>query len=173
MTAFVAFLRGVGSGGAHKVPMSVLCALASDLGLTGAHTYVNASNLLISSSRRAATLERDLGEAITDECCFDVDVIIRSTTQLRRVLRGNPFADGDPAQVQVAFAQGSLPEDVAVGLDLLRAPHERVRVTPTEVYVDFAGGLGRSRLAESLAVLARPVPLTLRGVRTASTLLTV
>ena len=58
VATYVAFLRGVNLGPNNKIPMPALRAMAEDLGYTDVATYINSGNLIISSTKKAATVDR-------------------------------------------------------------------------------------------------------------------
>ena len=64
MATHVAFLRGVNLGPNNKIAMPALRAMAEDLGYTDVATYINSGNLIITSPKKTATLEREISKAI-------------------------------------------------------------------------------------------------------------
>src|SRR6185503_17813471 len=103
VATYVAFLRGVNLGPSNKISMPALRAMAEGLGYTDVATYINSGNLIISSSKNAATIEREIAAAIRDTLGRPIDVAVRTPAQLKKILAGNPYPDGNPSQVTVAF----------------------------------------------------------------------
>jgi uncharacterized protein (DUF1697 family) len=165
MTTYAAFLRGINVGGAKKVPMARLRALAEGLGYSEVATYINSGNLVFGSTKKPATLERELASAIKDEFGFSVDVCVRSRAGLTKILAANPYPDGEPSKVTVAFLAARAPAGAADRLATLAKEHEPFTVAGTEVYVHYGQGLGTSELAEKFAKLVG-VSATVRNVRT-------
>lgn len=165
MTAYAAFLRGINLGGARRVPMADLRTVAQDLGFEAVATYINSGNLVFASTKRPPALEKDLAAAIKDRFGFGVDVCVRSLAQLRCILRANPYPDGDPSQVTVAFLTAAAPDGATAKLAAVAAEHEPFVVAGTEVYVQYGQGLGKSELAERFSELVG-VSSTVRNVRT-------
>ncbi|MCW2810833.1 MAG: hypothetical protein JWP61_1291 [Friedmanniella sp.] len=165
MSTQVAFLRGINVGGAKLVPMADLRALASGLGYTGVATSLNSGNLVLVSSHRPATVERELAHAIAERFGFSVDVTVRTLAELRAALAANPFPDGDPSQVTVAFLTGAPHADVATRIAEAAAQDEPYVVGEREIYVHYGHGLGRSDLAARFSPLIG-VSATVRNVRT-------
>src|SRR5689334_5604818 len=153
MTTYAAFLRGINVGGAKKVPMADLRALAQGLGYSDVASYINSGNLIFTSTKKPATLEKELAAAIQERFGFGVDVCVRSLAQLQRILRANPYPDGDPSKVTVAFLTATAPDGAAAKLAAVAAEHEPFVVAGTEVYVHYGQGLGRSELAERFSKL--------------------
>jgi uncharacterized protein (DUF1697 family) len=165
MTTYAAFLRGINVGGAKKVPMADLRALAQDLGFSGVATYINSGNLIFASPKKPTTLEKELAAATKERFGFGVDVCVRSRAQLERILRANPFPDGDPSKVTIAFLASAAPAGTVDKLAAVAAEHEPFVVAGTEVYVHYGQGLGKSELAERFGKLVG-VSTTVRNVRT-------
>ena len=165
MTQLVALLRGINVGGRHAVPMARLRELAEGLGHTGVQTYINSGNLILTSTKSAATVTTGLESALRDEFGFAVPVVIRTAARLRQLVDLNPYPDGDPKQATVAFVAESIAAGAADRIEALATEQERFTLHPGEVFIDFGGGLARSKLATSLDK-ALGVPATTRNVRT-------
>lgn len=172
MTRYAALLRGINVGGNRKVPMAELRELAQSLGLEDVSTYIASGNLLFSSPKSESALTDELHEALEERFGFAIDVVVVSQEHLKKALEGCPF-DGDPKQVNVTFL--STPYDAATraALEKIATDGERIDFGPpgaTWLYVDFAGGLARSKLATKLHSVARDGYATTRNIRTVRTL---
>ena len=66
MPCYVAFLRGINLGPTNKIAMPALREMATGLGYTDVATYINSGNLIFDSTKRAATLEREIAAAIQE-----------------------------------------------------------------------------------------------------------
>ncbi|GAA2105476.1 DUF1697 domain-containing protein [Microlunatus panaciterrae] len=164
MTRYAALLRGVNVGG-RKVGMPELREVAEQLGYAEVSTYINSGNLLLSSGRSATTIRTELERALNGRFGYPARVIVRDHSQLRSVLTANPYPEGNPSQVTVAFLAAGPDPEVADRMAGLATADEQFTIADTEIYVDFAGGLGRSKLAERLQQVVG-VDLTVRNVRT-------
>ena len=165
MTTYAAFLRGINVGGNKSVPMAKLRELAEGLGYRDVATYINSGNLVLTASKKPATLEKELSQAIQTNLGFGVDVCVRSLAQLKKILAANPYPEGDASKVTVAFLASKPPAGVEARLASMAAEHEPFTVAGTEVYVHYGNGLGKSALAEKFAKLVG-VSATVRNVRT-------
>ena len=83
--------------------MPELRAMAEDLGFTDVATYINSGNLIISSPKKAATVEQEISQGIKNTFGRQIDVTVRTPAQLKKILADNPYPDGNPSQVTVAF----------------------------------------------------------------------
>lgn len=167
----VALLRGVNVGGRGTLPMADLRAIAEELGYGGVATYIQSGNLVLSTSAGAATVARDLAAAIAAGTAVAPAVIVRTRSQLAKVVRDSPFlARGeDAAHLHVVFTDGpAAPAAARLDLDAY-APEEAIAVG-TELHLLLPNGMGRSKLAADLARQDGPVGTT-RNWRTVTTLL--
>lgn len=166
----VALLRGVNVGGNRKVPMKELHAVALKAGLKQVETYINSGNLVfdpgnMSPADSAARLEK----AIQKHFGFAVDVVIRTERQWKAYVKEGPFpeaAEIRPNLLMVGFSKLPLRKDVDSLLKERAAANERIKVVNDAIWVDFAGGAGRSKLTPAWFDKAAGSPVTLRNWRT-------
>lgn len=172
-TRCVALLRGVNVG-VRRVDMGRLREVTAELGCTDVTTYLNSGNVLLASPLPAAELEAVLTRSYSDAFGFEIPTLVRSLPQLVATLARAPFPDGDPSQVTVHFVSGAAPADLRERLERNAAEPERVHVPGddpvTEFFVDFAGGLARSKLANRMARIVQPGTATARNMRTLATI---
>ena len=147
MTTYVAFLRGVNLGPHRKVSMPRLCELGRELGYDDVWTWANSGNLVLATARDAPEVEREVARALLREYGAQVDVTVRSAAELAALLEQNPFLDGSPSRVTVAFLVGPAPEGAAVRLAEVATPAEPFVVPGREVWVHYGDGIADSRLA--------------------------
>lgn len=145
MTTYVALLRGVNLLGNSTLRMADLKALAGELGLTNARTYVASGNLVFSSDRSEAELQRAMEERLHAHMGRAVRVMLRSADEMEAVVRANPFPDAPPNQVQAFFLDEPPPPDLLAAAR--NVDDERIAVGAREVFVAYGEkGIGRSRL---------------------------
>ena len=165
MATYVAFLRGVNLGPNNKISMSALRAMAEDRGYTDVATYINSGNLIISSSKKAATVEREISDAIKDIFGRPIDVTVRTPAQLKKILAENPYPDGNPSQVTVAFLTKAPPANAQDKVAAVATDHEPFTFAGQDVYVNYSQGIGKSKLAERFSDIIG-VSSTVRNIRT-------
>ena len=170
MSTYVAFLRGINLGSTNKISMADLRALAEGLGYTEVRTYINSGNLIFATAKRPATLERELAKAIAVQIGHQIDVTVRTPGQLETILAGNPYPDGNPSQVTVAFLTGPASAGAEKKVATVAAEHEPFTIAGTEVYVHYSHGIGTSKLAEKFSSIIG-VSATVRNVRTVAKVL--
>ena len=167
----VALLRGVNVGGHGKLPMADLRAMAEELGYGDVATYIQSGNLVLSTSASAAAVARDLAAAIAAETSVAPAVVVRTRSQLAKVVRDNPFLGrGEDAGFQhVLFTEGPAKAAVA-GLDLPSYAPEEATAVGHELYLVLPNGVGRSKLAVDVG-RQKGVVGTMRNWRTVTTVL--
>lgn len=165
MATYVAFLRGVNLGPNNKISMPALRAMADDLGYTDVATYINSGNLIISSPKKAAPLEREISNAIKKTFGRQIDVAVRTQAQLKKILAENPYPDGNPSQVTVAFLMKPPPADAKDKVAAVATDSEPFKFAGQEVYVNYSQGIGKSKLAEKFSAIIG-VSSTVRNIRT-------
>ena len=170
MARYVAFLRGINLGSTKKVSMPRLRELAEGLGYSDVVTYINSGNLVLTATDPAATIEQRLTGAIAEELGLKVDVAVRTPARLATIVAENPFPDGDPTYVTVAFLTKAAPTEAKRRVDETAAEHEPFVFSGQEVYVHYTKGQGRSKLAAKFSDIIG-VSATVRNLRTVTKVL--
>jgi len=146
VTAYVALLRGVNLVGKSTLKMADLKAIADELNLEKARTYIASGNLLFVSEKPEEKLRELLEDRMQSHMGKQVRVMLRTAKEMAAVVKANPFPDGRGNNVQAFFLNEKPPKDL---LDTVRnrADDERVAAGKREVYVAYGEkGIGRSRL---------------------------
>lgn len=143
-TRYVALLCAVNVGGAGKLPMVELKAMAEEIGFSNPRTYIASGNLVFDSGLAAADAKAALERRLHDYAGKPIGVIIRTGDEMADILAANPFPEA-PGNFSVAiFLDAAPPADA---LDHARyADGERMRLGVREIYVHYVNGQGRSRL---------------------------
>ncbi|GAB2576870.1 DUF1697 domain-containing protein [Microlunatus antarcticus] len=147
MTTYVALLRGVNLGPHRAVAMPRLAELARGLGYDDVWTWVNSGNLVLTTPRAAATVEREVADALEREYGTRIDVTVRSADELAALLGENPFPEGSPSRVTVAFLTGPAPYGLEGRIAAVATDAEPFVVADREVWVLYGDGIAGSRLA--------------------------
>jgi uncharacterized protein (DUF1697 family) len=145
--------------------MAALRTVVATCGYADVRTYINSGNVVLSADGSAADVEREMSAAIEREFGFAADVFVRTGEELATVVAGNPWPDGDPSRVNVAFLHEPPSATVNEALGRVAAPQESYAVAGREIYVHYRQGQARSKLAATFAdVIAQTC--TVRNVRT-------
>jgi uncharacterized protein (DUF1697 family) len=165
VATYVAFLRGVNLGPNNKISMPQLRAMAEDLGYTEVATYINSGNLIVRSAKKAGALEREIANAIKDTFGHSIDIAVRTPAQLKKILVENPYQDGNPSQVTVAFLTKPPASDAKQKVAAVARDYEPFTFSGQQVYVNYSQGIGKSKLAEKFSAVIG-VSSTVRNIRT-------
>jgi uncharacterized protein (DUF1697 family) len=146
VTAYVGLLRGVNLVGKSTLKMADLKAIAEELNLKKAQTYIASGNLLFVSEKPEKKLRQMLEKSIQEHMGKQVRVMLRTAEEMAAVVGANPFPDARGNNIQVFFMNKQPP---AGFLETVRNRADDERVAPgiREVYVAYGEkGIGRSRL---------------------------
>jgi uncharacterized protein (DUF1697 family) len=145
MTSYVALLRGVNLIGNSSLKMKDLKALADEMGLKAARTYIASGNLLFVSERSEAGLRASLERQIKSHMAKDVRVTLRTAEEMQAIVLTNPFTDVKSNRVQVFFMNETPPGNLIESARHIE--DERIALGAREVFVAYGErGIGRSRL---------------------------
>lgn len=155
MARFVALLRGINVGGNKKVPMAALRTLCEGLGWTDVQTYVQSGNVVFVAKGNPAQLAAALAGAIEQHFGFPVPVLVRTAAAWRTLAATPAFADAAaerPQLLHVACVAAPVPQDAVARLLPYCKDGERVAVAATgaTLWLDYAGGVARSKLAPAV-----------------------
>jgi uncharacterized protein (DUF1697 family) len=155
MKVIISLLRGINLGGHHKIKMSELCALYGSLGHCDARSHINSGNVVFrTGERELAAVVKKLEGAIEKNFGFHADVVVRTTAELRDVIRRNPFAkrkDVEPGKLVVTFLSQKPAPEVSDLLHSLKPDPEEMHPDGREIYTYFPEGAGRSKLFAGLS----------------------
>lgn len=163
----VALLRGINVGGNRKVPMVALRALATKLGWRDVTTHVQSGNLVAATPLAADAAAQQLERALAAAFGFLVPVVARSGADFARDLAACPFPGGKPEQVHVGYSRLPVPASLPADVASYCTAGERVAVRGGVLWVDFAGGVARSKLTSAVLDRACSGTVTLRNLRSA------
>jgi len=165
MGTYVAFLRGINLGPTNKISMPELRTIAEGLGYTEVATYINSGNLIFDSTQKPPTLEREIAAAIKDSFGLRIDLAVRTPAELKKLLADNPYPDGNPSQVTIAFLTKAAPATGKEKVAAMATEAEPFTFAGQDVYVHYSNGLGTSKLAEKFSAIIG-VSSTVRNINT-------
>src|SRR5262249_11976345 len=134
----------VNVGGTGKLPMADLKSICEDAGFARVETYIASGNVVFESRAAASKVKSELEARLLEYAGKPIGVVVRTASELRAVLKTNPFADADPKHTYAIFLDRSPPRnalDHAVGQS-----DEKMRLGDREIFVHYPSGMGRSKL---------------------------
>jgi uncharacterized protein (DUF1697 family) len=154
MTAFVSLFRGINVGGHQAIGMDDLKDLYEALGFKEVATYIQSGNVVFTSDDAdLARLRRHIEDGFEKKFGFHVEVIVRTSAELRVIIDKNPFQSQQSKESKwvVVMFLAAHPDDTAQE-DLLKTyvGPEEIFITGKEMYIYYPNGIGRSKLSHSL-----------------------
>jgi uncharacterized protein (DUF1697 family) len=170
VTTYVALLRGINLGARNRIAMPELRELIAALGAEDVTTYVQSGNAVFTSAETAVRLGPELERRIEQDLGVSVRVLLRSRSQLAKVVAGNPFGARDPSALHVTFLAGA-PERAKVRvLDPERGAPDEFRCLRQEVYLRCPNGYGRTKLTNAYFEKQLGLAATTRNWKTVTAL---
>lgn len=168
----VALLQGINLGRKRRIAMADLRELMTELGFEDVTTHLQSGNVVFSAGKNAnkaaATIERGIAKRFD----MKVPVVIRTAKELADIVAGNPLPEGekDGAKLQVVFLSERPGSDPVKDIDDEGFLPEKVVAKGRELYVWYANGMQRSRLARELSKRTSDLPATSRNWNTVTRL---
>ncbi len=165
---YVAFLGSINVGG-NRLLMEDLRAALRYGEFTDVETVVASGNVLFSHDDAPSEgLAEKMAWIIRDE--FDIDgfVTVRTRNELAQAIADNPFADdGDDSYVHTLFLPNDPGEHQVRSLLLDHAGRggERIAAGCASLHIDYADGVGHSRLTNAFIARRLGMEGTARNMR--------
>lgn len=167
MPVYIALLRGINVGGNRSLKMADLVRTFEKAGASDVKTYIQSGNVVFAHASRAeAKLAGELEAAIAKASGHDVPVILRSTAQLAAVVEANPFPRAKPEELHVFFMAKQPAAGALESFDAKPFAPDRFELVGRELYLMLPNGLGRSKLAATIARKSPAKEATARNWRT-------
>ena len=149
---YVALLGSINVGG-NRLKMAELKAALEDEGFENVETVVASGNVLFDHARAAdAALESRIEKVVKDRFGIESFAAVRARDELAAAIADNPFRkDGEARFVHTVFLDQPLERaPFAAFADAYDGP-ERLVPGKREFFVDYAHGVGRSKLDPAMA----------------------
>jgi len=172
---YIALLRGINLGGHKIIRMEALRACFEGLGCRGVQTYVQSGNVVFEAvEKEADRYTDDISNTIQRDFGFPVPVLIRTSEELRRIVRQNPFLKQpkiDPSKLHVTFLSTTARKSAQEDLKALSAKEEQFHIQGREIYLYCPNGYGRTKLSNTAIEKKLGVEATTRNWKTVQSLL--
>lgn len=169
MPTFVALLRGINMGGHKKLAMSDLCALAGDLGLTGAKTLLQSGNLIFAATGKPGALEERLEAAVEKRLGLTTRVLIRTAAEWAKMVAANPFAREavrDPSHLALMLLKHKPSPTAVTALRQAIVGREVIEADGRALYAYFPDGFGSTKLTTAVIDRTLATAVTARNWNT-------
>jgi len=145
--------------------MADLRSLLGDAGYADVRTHLQSGNVLLAGPRRQSrAVERSVEETLQKGLGIEIDVMVRTASELASVLDSNPFiARGeDPATLYVSFLKSKPAAKAASALEATAFDDDEFELKGRELYLRYPNGLGRSKMTSAFFERTLHVPGTVR-----------
>jgi uncharacterized protein (DUF1697 family) len=144
MPVFIVLLRAINVGGTGKLPMNDLKRLCEKAGFRNVRTYIASGNVVAERYGAEPKAKDALENELKAYAGKPVGVIVRTATEIAKVVANNPFHDRSASQT-VAIFLDHLPPAEALK-DVKGQANEEFHSSVREIYVHYPDGIGRSKL---------------------------
>jgi len=173
MATQIALLRGINLGPNRRVSMPELRELLTGLGYDDVRTLLQSGNIVLSTRKQPASLEKALSKEIADGLGVETAVIVRTRDELADVVANDPLADiADDGKRHTVYFLSAEPATKVVR-ELSAADHspEAFAARGRELYTWHPDGIQRSPLVRKLSDKTLGVTYTARNWNTVTKLL--
>lgn len=174
METYISLLRGINVSGHKMIKMEQLRKSFEALGLDDVQTYVQSGNVVFMAPKQSLQiLSKKIQEKIARDFGFSVPVIIRSSEEVRRAVKNNPFLKQrgiDSSKLHVTFLFKAPEKDCLKALEALTGKPDQFRYSGTEVYLYCPDGYGRTKLSNNALERVLGVTATTRNWNTVNKL---
>ena len=150
MSVVIAMLRAVNVAGYQKLNMEALRILCGGLGLRDVQTYIQSGNLVFrEESGDPTALARKIEDGVHRKYGFKPDVIVRTTSELRKVILNNPFAgrtEVAPNRLLVVFMAGVPAQQARERVLAIPSEPEELHIKGRELYIYYPNGMARPKV---------------------------
>lgn len=167
-------LRAVNLASYNRISMEALRALYQSLGFEDVRTYIQSGNVVFrTTERNLSAVAKRIEDAIEKAFGFHCAAILRSSSDLRKVIAANPFANRtevEPNRLLVLFLAADPQKKDLRRIAELEGPEE-LHAAGREVYIYPPNGMARPKISPALVEKALNTAGTGRNWNTVKKLL--
>ena len=145
--------------------MEALRAVFDSAGYPGTVTHIQSGNVIFETNDDEVTAAAKIEQQIATDLGLSIVAILRSASELADVARRHPLAtaDGDPAQLYVAFLATELALDDVSRLSAMPFGDDALVVAGREVFVRYSSRPSQSKLTGAVIERKLAQPATMRN----------
>lgn len=172
MQTYIVLLRGVTPTGKNKVPMAQLREALTGAGFANVRTYIQSGNALVDSPLSSKEIEQRVHALIKDKIGPDLPIMVRTGSQLKQIMDGNPFKHGhDTSHLYFVLFGKPAPPGKIKQIKQQDFGVEKAAITNTSAVLYIPGAYGRGMLSASYLEKQLGIPVTARNYNTTRRLL--
>ena len=168
MKTYIVLLRGINVSGKNKLPMAGLRDLLNKLSFQNVTTYIQSGNIILTSDESKTTICKKIKKGILAEFGYEVPVIVKTVSELKRAIDNYPFSLKNKKIVAFAF----LHKKVATSIfEVKNIGDDSYKIDEDIVYLHCPSGFGKTKLTNNTIEIKLNVIATTRNLRTTLKLL--
>ncbi|RIK31804.1 MAG: hypothetical protein DCC56_06390 [Anaerolineae bacterium] len=172
MKTHIVLLRGVMPTGKNKVPMAQLREVLAQAGFKNVRTYIQSGNALVDTDISAKELETKVHALIKKHIGADLTIVVRTASQLQKVLDENPFKDGyDISRIFFVLFADSPPAQKVKELLAQDYSPEKLAILKNAAYMFIPNTYGSGKLSNNYLEKKLGVAATTRNFNTLTKLI--
>jgi uncharacterized protein (DUF1697 family) len=133
------------------LPMKDLARMFADAGCTDVCTYIQSGNVVFEAPAGAPGFADLVARNIEKRFGFRVPVILRTSKEIAKIVRDNPFLQAGLAEktLHVYFLADAPDARAIAGLDPGRSAPDAFQVRGQEIYLHLPNGMARTKLTNA------------------------
>ncbi|XRE44201.1 hypothetical protein ACIVBQ_002405 [Tenacibaculum discolor] len=162
MNTIIILLRGINVSGKNKIPMKELRTLLQELGYNDVKTYIQSGNIVLKTNEGLKEVEKNIHIKIKEKYGYDVLVLAKEVKEIEEILKNNPYSNLVEKQIYFTF----LFNETKINEIEVDAKEDEYTILKDVVYVNAAGGYGKTKLTNNFFERKLKVSATTRNFKT-------
>lgn len=174
MPKYIALLRGINVSGKNKIKMQDLRVLLAEHQLTNVQTYIQSGNVLFDSDEPAKTLASKIEKAIHTAYGFDVPVLVKTKSELKKMATANPYLKDRSEEIRflaLAFLEDKPKKEQQEAIETTKYLPDEWQADGKGIYLFCPNGFGRTKLTNNFFERKLKMRATTRNWKTVLKLL--
>ena len=172
MKTYIALLRGINVTGYNMIKMKDLTVHLASLKYSNIKTYIQSGNILFESDNKESKIfEKEIHHLIENKFGFNVPVIVKTTEEMKKVHKNNPFVNGSNSDINKLYvtflSEAPLKENIVKMVETKIDADEFILTDDNNVvYLNCGNGYGKTKLSNTFFESKLKVTATTRSWKT-------
>lgn len=172
MDIYISFLRGINVSGKNRIKIDELKDLYEAIGFRNIKTYIQSGNVIFTSKEQNID---DRGTAIKEQIRakygYNVEVFVRTPSELKKIIDSAPVADKDISKFHVTFLSSVPSVSQLENIMKKKSETEFILIDKKTVYLYCPDGYGKTKLSNNFLEKKLNVSATTRNWKTVNKLI--
>jgi uncharacterized protein (DUF1697 family) len=170
MTTYISLLRGINVSGQRMIKMEALKQMYSELNFENIQTYIQSGNVIFQNrNSKTRGLEKLITEKILSTFGFEVPVLVKELSEIRDVLRNNPFVKERKKDINRLYVTFLSEEPSKENIDKIQGrkyASDEFVIRDKIIYLFCPDGYGKTKLSNTFFENNLKVAATTRNWKT-------